>query len=122
MNILAVDYGTKRIGLAKWSSDVDVILPANNVSSAEELIDVIKQGNIDKLVVGLPISLDGNEKNDNINRVKKFVSEIKSEVEIDVEFSDERFSSQQADRMGGGVTRDEKSAMVILQSYLDSKN
>ncbi len=121
MNILAVDYGTKRIGLAKWTSDVDVILPVSNVSSTDELINIVKQGNIEKLVVGLPISLDGNEKNANIQRVKKFVEEIQSKIDIDVEYYDERFSSQQADRMGGGVSRDEISAMIILQSYLDSK-
>lgn len=62
MNILAVDYGTKRIGLAKWSSDVDVILPASNVGSVDELISVVRESNIGKIVIGLPISLDGKKK------------------------------------------------------------
>ena len=121
MNILAIDYGTKRIGLAKWSNAVNVILPISTVSSIDELLVVIKENNIDKIVVGLPVSLDGNQKNDNINRVEKFVEEIKDKLKIEIDFCDERFSSQQADRMGGGVSRDERSAMIILQSYLDSK-
>lgn len=53
--------------------------------------------------------------------MEKFAEEIKEKTDVEIEFYDERFSSQQADRMGGCVSRDEKSAMVILQSYLDSK-
>jgi RNase H-fold protein (predicted Holliday junction resolvase) len=38
---------------------------------------------------------------------------------IPIEFFDERFTSQQADAMGGSVSRDEKSAMAILEGYLE---
>jgi RNase H-fold protein (predicted Holliday junction resolvase) len=65
------------------------------------------------------MGLDGKE-NKNTERIRKFVEELKLEVDIPIEFFDERFSSQQADAMGGGVSRDEKAAMVVLQSYLGS--
>ena len=117
MKILAIDFGTKRIGLAKWSSEADVVLPFGVVSSQEELVDLIKAENFDKILVGLPVGLDGVE-NKNMEGVKQFVDELKKEIDLPINFIDERFSSQAADRMGGGASRDEKSAMVILESYL----
>lgn len=120
MNILAVDYGTKNIGLARASTGVDVILPFGSVSNPEKLIEIIKKEKIDKIIAGLPLGLDGSE-NKNTERVRKFIDELKKDISIPVEFITEVFSSQAADRMGGGVSRDEKAAMVILQSYFEKK-
>lgn len=117
MNLLAIDFGTKNIGLARATSDVDVILPFGKVSNSSELIEVVIKEKIDKLIFGLPLGLDGAE-NKNTERVRKFVDELKKEISIPVEFVTEIFSSQAGDRMGAGVSRDEKSAMIILQSYL----
>jgi RNase H-fold protein (predicted Holliday junction resolvase) len=54
--------------------------------------------------------------------VKEFVSKLKNETDIPVDFVDERFTSAEADRMGGDASRDERAAVLILQSYLDIKN
>lgn len=118
MNILAIDFGTKNIGLAKWHSDVDVVVPFSVVSNLRELNKLIKQNSFDKIVVGLPLGLDGKE-NVNTARVKKFVEDLKQFIKAPVELIDERFTSQQADRLEKGVSRDEKSAMIILRGYLD---
>ncbi|OGH72268.1 MAG: hypothetical protein A3I93_03590 [Candidatus Magasanikbacteria bacterium RIFCSPLOWO2_02_FULL_43_22] len=85
-----------------------------------ELVNLIKKEKIDKIVIGLPLGLDGKE-NNNTTRVRKFVDDLKKEIKIPVDFVDERFTSAQADRMDGGMagaSRDEKAAMVILESYL----
>lgn len=118
MNILAIDYGTKNIGLARASTDVKVALPFGRVGKIEELIKLIKQEKIEKLVVGLPLGLNGQE-NKNTARARKFAKELEKETVMPLEFITEVFSSQAADRMSGGASRDEKSAMIILQSYLD---
>jgi putative transcription antitermination factor YqgF len=121
MNIIAVDYGTKNIGLAKWNSDVDVILPFGVVHNLIELVDLIKKENFEKIVVGMPYSAeDSSVENKNVVRVKDFINKLEDKINISVETVDERFSSQQADRMGDGVSRDEKSAMIILESYLQT--
>ena len=123
MNILAIDYGTKNIGLAWVETGLGVVLPYGVIKdkNLSELAKLIKKENIDKLIVGLPFGLEKKE-NANTEKIKKFVSDLKELVDIPVEFEDERFSSQAADRMeGGGVSRDEKSAMVILQGYLEKK-
>jgi putative Holliday junction resolvase len=121
MNILGIDYGRKNIGLAWVDTELGVVLPMGKVECGKwkaDLVNLIKQEKADKLVVGLPIGLDGKE-NENTENVKRFVEELKKEISISVEFVDERFSSRQADAMGGTVSRDEKAAMVILQSYLE---
>lgn len=126
MNILGVDYGKKNIGLAWVQEGLDVVLPYGVIkekveSRKEQLIDLIKKEGIDKIVVGLPIGLDGKE-NENTKNVQRFVEDLKTQIDIPVEFVDERFTSQQADRMEGGeASRDEKAAMVILQSYIEKQ-
>lgn len=119
MNILAVDYGTKNIGLAWCNEALGVVLPFGLVKE-KDLLSLINKEGIDKVVIGLPLGVGGSGEK-NIDRVKKFTDNLQKQISIPIEFFDERFSSQEADRMEGGVSRDEKSAMIILQSYL-SKN
>lgn len=124
MNILAIDFGTKKIGLAWTQSDIGVVLPYGliyekpNSSRLDQLVNLITEEKIDELVVGLPINVD-LEKQENMNtkRVRDFIKQLNCRIDIPVTFIDERFSSAEADEMGGEATRDEKSAMVILQSY-----
>ena len=120
MNLLAIDYGTKNIGLARATIGVDVVLPFGRIANLSELIEIITKEKIDKIIVGLPLGLDGAE-NKNTERVRKFIDELKKEINIPVEFITEIFSSQAGDRMGAGVSRDEKAAMIILQSYFSKK-
>ena len=122
MNLLAIDYGQKNIGLAWCDTGIGAVLPFGVIKDGDlkELAKVVKTERIDKVIIGLPMGLDGKEKA-NTARVREFGEELKNYISVPVEYTDERFSSQQADRMEGGVTRDEKAAMVILQSYLDSR-
>ena len=126
MNLLAIDYGKKKIGLAFTTTEVDLIIPLGQIGGGEEkirrgkVLEIIKEKKIDKVIVGYPYGLKGEE-NENTARVDKFVGQLKNDVDTPVELVDERFSSLLADRMGGTVSRDEKAAMVILQSYLDKQ-
>ncbi len=123
MNILAIDFGTKNIGLAWSDTGIGVVFPFGVIKNDDaqkakrELLDFIKKENVDRLVVGVPLSMDGGE-NKNTERIRNFIATLDTSVKI--EFFDERFSSRQADRSQGGASRDEKSAMIILESYLQS--
>lgn len=127
MRLLAVDYGTKRFGLAWSDTTLGVVLPFGQIekktsaATRRELAELVKQERIDKLVVGFPVGLNGRE-NSNTERVKQFVFALQKEISVPIEYFDERFSSQAGDKMGPGVSRDEKAAMVILQGYLDKNN
>ncbi|OGH93664.1 MAG: hypothetical protein A2538_00470 [Candidatus Magasanikbacteria bacterium RIFOXYD2_FULL_41_14] len=126
MNILALDYGQKNIGLAWCDTGIGAPLPFGVIDAKDERLKIedlrklIEEEKINLVVIGLPLGLDGKEK-ENTARVREFGEELKAKITVPIEFFDERFSSQQADRSEGGVSRDEKSALVILQSYLDSR-
>jgi len=117
MNILAVDFGTKNIGLAWCDTAIGVSLPFGIASSINDIIQIIKDERIDKVVVGLPIGLDGKE-NKNTERVRKFADDLKKATDVSIDLYDERYSSQVADKMNGLAGRDEKAAMIILEDYL----
>ena len=126
MNILGVDFGTKRIGLAWVNKDLGVVLPYGQIRGADreemmlKLAKFIKNEKIDKVVFGLPLSLVGEESS-NSRRVRDFVDELKKNIDVPVDFYDERYSSFAADQMEGGATRDEKAAMIILTDYLEAE-
>ena len=119
-----------------WAqSGLDVVLPFGKIINHksqksvtagqaeiinQDLLDIIKKEKMDLIIIGLPLDLDGKE-NDNTKRVRKFVEELKKQVKVSIEFVDERFSSRAADVMGGRVSRDERAAMVILETYLERK-
>jgi len=121
MNILGLDYGQKRIGLAWVQTGLDLILPygivVNDATAINQLAELVRSEHIDRIVVGLPIGMDGGE-NDNTKRIRSFADDLRNATNSDVVLYDERFSSQQADAMGGDASRDEKSAMVIVESYI----
>jgi putative Holliday junction resolvase len=123
MNILAIDFGVKRMGLAWVQSGINVVLPFGVVDGQKwktELPKLIREEKVDKLIVGNPLGLESQE-NFNTDRVAKFVEELQGFVDTPIELVDERFTTKQAQQMGGDATLDEKSAMLILQSYLDSQ-
>lgn len=121
MKILAVDYGTKNIGLAWTDTTLGVVLPYGVVKNITELVKLIKSEATDQIVVGFPISLNGEE-GKNTQRVKEFIFKLQKQINVPVKIFDERYSSQAADALGEGVSRDEKSAMVILEGYIQKSN
>lgn len=124
MNILALDYGKKRIGLAWADTAIGAPLPYGVIEAAsleeqcEKMTALTKEEKIDLMVIGIPFGLDGKE-NDNTKAVRAFIEGCKKSIDIPIEYIDERFTSAEADRMGGEATRDEKAAMLILQTYVE---
>lgn len=124
MHILAVDFGTKKLGLAWADTTLGVVLPYGLVTKdtmqdkVKEVAKLVNEEHITQVVVGFPLDLKGQE-NKNTDRVKQFVFELQKSTKAEVDYFDERFSSQQADAVGEGVSRDERAAMVILEGYLN---
>lgn len=121
MNLLGIDYGTKRIGLAWVQVGLDVVLPFGVIETKnwkKEISELVKKEKISKIVVGLPFGLEGEE-NENTKRIRLFAKELGDVASIPVEHIDESFTTHEAHSMGGGASADEKAAMLILQSYLN---
>jgi len=132
--ILGVDVGTKRVGIAR-SDPLHTFSQVHGTFSPSEALDEIgrlhESDGIKTLVVGWPLSLDGEE-NDATAFVDEFVEELNAVVPgIPVVRQDERFSSEIA--MGAlreaGVRQpgrydkgrvDAAAAAVILQDYLNA--
>lgn len=132
--ILAIDYGRKRSGLAVTDILQLIATGLTTVPSGELvkfLSDYVSREPVDIFVVGLPKQMN-NELSENMKYIEAFVKHLKRMLpDIPVEFTDERFTSVLAHRamLEGGLKKkkrqdkglvDEISAVIILQSYLES--
>ena len=83
MNILGVDFGTSKMGLAWVDTDLGVILPygmimARNADERlQKILKFLKTEKIDKIVFGLPLTLEDMSENQNTARIRKFAEDIK---------------------------------------------
>lgn len=119
INYLGIDWGEKRIGLATADSDVCLALPFSTVSSLDDLLKIIEEEQIDIIVVGEPVKMNGDRANNPL--WETFIEELKNKINKELVLVDERLSSLGADAMGGDAARDELAASIILQTYLDKK-
>ena len=133
--ILAIDYGSKRVGLAVTDPLQIIASPLDTVHS-KDVIAFLKnydqQEGIEAFVLGMPKRLDNKDTNAT-PLVRQFQNLLKKNFpEKAVYLHDERFTSKMAlDAMiaGGSKKKDRKekgnidkvSAAIILQSYLESK-
>lgn len=133
--VLAIDYGRKRCGIAV--TDILGMIPGGlgTVASHELekfLVAYIAKEPVDLFVIGLPKQMN-NEPSESMQFITPFVNRLRNIIpNIPVEFVDERFTSMLAQRamLEGGLKKkdrqkkeliDEVSAVIILQSYLESK-
>ncbi|MFB6225719.1 MAG: Holliday junction resolvase RuvX [Candidatus Paceibacteria bacterium] len=123
MKYLGIDYGEKKVGLALADEELEIATPFKTITAEtttekiEQISSIIENQDITQIVIGLPLSTQGEETSKS-KEVRGFTNQLKKEVEADFEFVDERFSSQEADSLEGDASRDEKSAMLILDTYL----
>src|SRR3989338_9137966 len=132
---MALDAGDKRIGVAvsdetnTIATGIGVIERKANGKDVEKIKDYAKEYNIDKLIVGLPLNLKGEE-TIQTKKVNEFIAVLKENLSIPIETFDERFSTMQCEKflISADVSRkkrkmvlDKMAAQVILQTYLDMK-
>ncbi|MFA6228524.1 MAG: RuvX/YqgF family protein, partial [Patescibacteria group bacterium] len=72
-----------------------------------------------RVVVGLPINTRAESSNQTEN-VRRFSEELADHTQAEIILHDERFSSQEAQKLRPGAKDDDLAAMIMLQSYLDS--
>ncbi len=130
MKILALDYGQARVGLAVGDEEVKVAvgkgilegLSQNNL--IEKIRAIVKLEEVDKVLVGLPLNMDGEE-TEMTAEVKLFVEKLRDNLEAPVQTIDERLSSQMADNLlrekKGEKKQDQVAAQIFLQNYLDQQ-
>jgi len=118
---LGIDWGEKRIGLALADEETCLALPFKTVTSLAELLEVIKDEEIDEIVMGSPKKMNG-EAASNPSWLN-FVEQLETKSGKKINLLDERLSSLAADALIGSkkdkAERDEIAAAIILQDYLD---
>lgn len=135
MRILALDHGTKRIGVAV-SDELKMIAQPLEYVPAEPFADflsrlkeIIHEKEVEMILVGMPRNMDGSYGPAAL-KVEAFVAAVKGAITIPIKTWDERLTSAQANRVliQGGVRRDKRkqkvdktAAAILLQSYLDSR-
>lgn len=119
---LAVDWGTKRLGLAMGSKEARLATPLKTLLNSpkiwDELKEIIDSEDVEKIILGLPRSLDGTE-GPQSRQVRVFGEMLKDQLNIPVVFQDETLTSHEAANQRASDIN-AAAAGIILQDYLDS--
>lgn len=131
---LALDYGTKRTGIAV-SDTLKIIANGLTTVPTHTLLDYLKtylqKEDVERIIVGLPKQMN-NEYSDNMKHIRPFVKKLQSLYpDMQIEYYDERFTSALAHKtmLDAGLKKtdrqnkslvDEISATIILQGYMES--
>lgn len=134
MRILALDHGTRRIGVAV-SDELKMIaqplefIPAEPFANViERLKEIIRTKEVELILLGMPRNMDGSYGPAAL-KVQEFIAVLKDKIAIPIQTWDERLTSAQAQRflIEGNVRREQRkekvdktAAAILLQSYLDS--
>lgn len=132
---MGLDVGDKTIGVAVtdpmgWTAQgVTVIRRQSWDKDIQALKEVIQQWQVERLVIGLPLTMSGEE-GPQAEKVHRFVERVQPEIPLPVEFVDERLTTRQAERalIEGGMRREKRreiidmqAAILILQLWLDRR-
>jgi putative holliday junction resolvase len=133
MRYLAIDYGTRRTGLAICDPSETIVSPLAVIEGqknlAEKILEIIARENVEAIVLGLPLNMDGTA-GSQAKMSTRFAEELKKRANIPVHFQDERLSSFAAEEKlaPADFTRKKKAkrldaiaAAQILESFLEQK-
>lgn len=137
MRILGLDVGTKTVGVAisdemGWTAQGLETIKINEERGHfgfDRISELVKQYNVDKIVVGLPKNMNGTI-GPRGEACQQFAENLRELLQLDVVMWDERLSTMAAERLliSADVSRkkrkqviDKMVAVVILQGFLDRK-
>ena len=134
MAILAIDFGTRRIGLAVADSLASAAYPIGTLKrkSLREDLDQVARAidgrGVTQLIVGLPLNMDGSE-GSTARAARKFGDQLRSHLNLPIDYADERLTSVEArERLAAqGGLRGKKGAVdalaaaIILEDWLTAR-
>ncbi|HEX8914859.1 MAG TPA: Holliday junction resolvase RuvX [Humisphaera sp.] len=140
MRTLAIDYGTRRVGLAlsdeggRFATPLDVLFITTSQQATDEVLKVVAKEGVQRLLVGLPLNMDDSV-GGQARLTMDWARDVAARAGLPLVFVDERLSSFEveqhlADRKRGGerLTRQMKKerldalvAAGLLQAFLDGR-
>ena len=137
--ILAIDYGLKRVGLAVSDPDRSFAFPCDVVENKNidhlisQINKVIREREVDLILVGMPYNMNRNSsnmtKNEMERHVENFINQLQQSVKLPIKIVDERLSSFSAEeklREAGVSARkskklvDSEAARLLLEEFLQN--
>ena len=137
--IMGLDYGSKTIGVAISDALGLTAQPIETIERSGEnklrrslarIAEIVREKDIKKIVVGLPINMDGRS-GERAALTLEFVEKLKLRVEIPIVMQDERLTTVEADEIldESGVKKqdrkqfiDQIAAGIILKEYMEKEN
>jgi putative holliday junction resolvase len=124
MKLMAIDYGSKRVGIASTDETGHFALPRavwpNDEALLSQIIEFKNKEKIEQIIIGESKNLDGS-----LNPIQQNINKLKTELEtlgIKVISHPEVFTTVEARRLQGQTSMtDASAAALILKSYLDSR-
>ncbi len=132
MKLIALDVGSKRIGVAKADSSVRIAIPYSAVpvdgTEFKKIASLARAWDINSFVIGLPRNSKGEE-TEQSRYVRKFALQLKREISgAKVCFQDESLTSVEAEKRLKGRKKgykkgdiDSEAAAIILQDFLEQR-
>ena len=135
MRILGLDYGSKTVGVAMTDALGMTVQPYKTIQrdresklrpTLSEIAEIVEQYQIEKIVMGLPLNMDGTE-GDRAAKTRDFAEKLKLRVAVPIEFTDERLTTMEAEeildqscipRSEQKKVIDQVAAQLILEQYL----
>ena len=133
MRYLAIDYGSRRTGLAVCDGDETIAFPLRVLRGSGKLVariaEIATAEEAEGIVVGLPLNMDGSEGPQAV-KTRAFAKHLQGQIDLPVHFQDERLSSfgatEKLNEAGLSKARqrarlDAVAAAEILQAFLEEK-
>ncbi|MGA8830303.1 MAG: Holliday junction resolvase RuvX [Desulfomonilaceae bacterium] len=135
MRALALDMGSKRIGVAISDQSgiiaqaLETIASTNPERDLRRVLEIVSDYDVTEIVIGVPYNMDGSEGRQ-VEKIRKFKDLISGNVTVPVYEWDERLTSVAAERalLEADMSRakrrkviDKVAAALILQGHLDRR-
>jgi putative Holliday junction resolvase len=123
MRVLALDYGSARIGCALSDPTGTLATPIEAIEPPDvaRIADLVNEREVERVVVGMPVSLSGIE-GPQAEVTREFCDELGAALDVEVETWDERFTTRMAAQTrresGAGAAEDSIAAAHLLETYL----
>ena len=139
MRIMGLDFGSKTVGVAVsdelglTATGIEIVRrdsPNKLRKTLARIEALINEYNVDKIVLGYPVMLDGSE-GERVEKTKQFATMLHRRTNLEIIFQDERLTTVEAYEIMdlAGIKREDRykyvdqvAAQVILEDYLNSNN
>lgn len=133
--VLALDYGKRHVGLACCDELGVTVRPLDAISNVSRrkllssLLEIVSELGIDRVVVGLPVNMDGTP-GEAVRRAEEFIKDLRKHMHLPLVRVDERLTTVEALEMWRSMsprrrrryrTVDSLAAALILRRYLDEQ-